>query len=258
MIRLTAGIATVLFSGVVTMSAQSTASAAPEPSPRVILVELFTSEGCSSCPPADALLRQIDGTRPGAGQLIVGISEHVTYWNSLGWTDPFSSSIYTDRQNAYGVRFRLDSVYTPQMVVNGTEQFVGSDKSSLEDAIKKEQGHASPIALRILSLSFGDNSLTVNFSAVGEARSRGADIVAVLADDTAQSNVQRGENSGRALSHVAVARSLLRVAKLQATAQQTVQIPLPPSIRTTWGHHLILFAQAPGNGPILGADSRPL
>jgi hypothetical protein len=258
MIRLTAGIATVLLSGVVTMSAQSTASAAPAPSPKVILVELFTSEGCSSCPPADALLRQIDGTRPRADQLIVGISEHVTYWNSLGWTDPFSSSIYTDRQNAYGVRFGLDSVYTPQMVVNGTEQFVGSDKSSLVDAIRKEQGRASPIDLRILSLSFAGNSLTVSFSAIGEVASHGAEIVAVLADDTAQSSVLRGENSGRALSHVAVARSLSRVAKLQATEQQTVQIPLPPSIRTTHGHHLILFAQAPGNGPILGVDSRPL
>jgi hypothetical protein len=258
MIRLTAGIAIALLSGVVTMSAQSTASDASAPSPKVILVELFTSEGCSSCPPADALLRQIDGTRPRADQLIVGISEHVTYWNSLGWTDPFSSSIYTDRQNAYGVRFGLDSVYTPQMVVNGTEQFVGSDKSSLVDAIRKEQGHASHIDLRIISLSFAGNSLTVNFSAVGDASARSADIIAVLADDTDRSSVLRGENSGRALSHVAVARSLSRVAKLQATEQQTVQIPLPPSIRTTQGHHLILFAQAPGNGPILGADSRPL
>src|SRR5258708_18285356 len=173
MIRLTAGLATALLSGVVTMSAQSTVSTAPAPPPRVILVELFTSEGCSSCPPADALLRQIDGTRPRADQLIVGISEHVTYWNSLGWTDPFSSSIYTDRQNAYGVRFGLDSIYTPQMVVNGTEQFVGSDKNSLVDAIRKEQGHASPIALRILSLSFAGNSLTVDFSAVGEAKPLG-------------------------------------------------------------------------------------
>jgi hypothetical protein len=204
------------------------------------------------------LLRQIDGTRPRADQLIVGISEHVTYWNSLGWTDPFSSSIYTDRQDAYGARFRLDSVYTPQMVVNGTEQFVGSDKSSLENAIRKVQEHASPISLRILSASFAGNSLTVEFSAVGDASVRGADIIAVLADDTDRSSVLRGENSGRALAHVAVARTLLRVGKLQATAQQTVQIPVPPSIRTTQGHHLILFAQAPGNGPILGADSRPL
>jgi len=84
------------------------------------------------------------------------------------------------------------------------------------------------------------------------------DIIAVLADDTDRSSVLRGENSGRALSHVAVARTLLRVGKLQATAQQTVQIPVPSSIRTTAGHHLILFAQEPGNGPILGADSRPL
>jgi len=98
----------------------------------------------------------------------------------------------------------------------------------------------------------------VEFSAVGDASARGADIIAVLADDTDRSSVLRGENSGRALSHVAVARTLMRVGKLHATAQQTVQIPVPSSIRTTAGHHLILFAQAPGNGPILGADSRPL
>ena len=105
--------------------------------PKVVLVELFTSEGCSSCPTADALLRQINGTQTNGGRLIVGISEHVTYWNSLGWSDPFSSSIYTDRQNGYGQRFRLDSVYTPQMVVNGTEQFVGSDQTALTRANQK-------------------------------------------------------------------------------------------------------------------------
>src|ERR1700722_14677783 len=118
---------------------------------RTVLVELFTSEGCSSCPPADALLRQVNGTQTSEGQLIVGISEHVTYWNSLGWSDPFSSSTYTDRQNAYGARFGLDSVYTPQMVVNGTEQFVGSDRSSLANAIRKEQNRTSPVDLHILS-----------------------------------------------------------------------------------------------------------
>ena len=81
---------------------------------RAVLVELFTSEGCSSCPPADALLQQVNGKYSDAGQLIVGVSEHVTYWNSLGWSDPFSSPIYTERQEAYGQRFHLDSVYTPK------------------------------------------------------------------------------------------------------------------------------------------------
>ena len=252
------GIAMVLLSNIVTMSAQVATKADSTPRPKVILVELFTSEGCSSCPPADKLLREVDGTEPVAGQLIVGISEHVTYWNSLGWSDPFSSSTYTDRQNAYGARFGLDSVYTPQMVVNGTEQFVGSDRSSLANAIRKEQNRTSPVDLHILSSSISGGSLTVNFSATGDASLHGADIFAALADDADQSTVLHGENGGRTLSHVAVARSIVRAAKLRAVAQQTVEIALPASSHTASGHHLILFAQAPGSGRVLGADSKPL
>src|ERR1700712_4594988 len=135
--------------------------------PAVVLVELFTSEGCSSCPPADALLRQIDHTQTSAGQLIVGISEHVTYWNSLGWSDPFSSSTYTDRQNAYGQRFNLDSVYTPQMVVNGSDQFVGSDKASLIRAIQRQSAGQEPVAINISSINRTGNNLAVTFSASG-------------------------------------------------------------------------------------------
>jgi len=226
--------------------------------PKVVLVELFTSEGCSTCPPADDLLRKVNGTLTDAGQLIVGISEHVTYWNSLGWTDPFSSPIYTERQNAYGTSFGLDGVYTPQMVVNGRQEFVGSDRSSLVRALRKEQDEVAPVDVRILSTSVAGSVLTVNFSAAGDKAFHGADIVAVVADDIDSSSVPRGENSGRTLKHVAVARSIARVAKLQAVAQQTVQIPLPASIRTTQGHHLILFVQVGGAGRVLGADSKPL
>ena len=104
---------------------------------KVVLVELFTSEGCSSCPPADALLRQVNGAETTEGQLIVGISEHVTYWNAQGWSDPFSSPVYTQRQNDYVDRFHLESSYTPQMVVNGAEQFVGSDRAAFVQAVRK-------------------------------------------------------------------------------------------------------------------------
>jgi len=110
----------------------------PLPHPSAVLIELFTSEGCSDCPPADDLLRQVSGRQTEDGQLIVGISEHVTYRNSLGWRDPFSDDQYTDRQNAYGAHFGLDSVYTPQMVVNGREQFVGSDRRALVAALASE------------------------------------------------------------------------------------------------------------------------
>lgn len=257
-IQIVTGITMVLIVGLAALPAQVAAVSDSVATPKVVLVELFTSEGCSSCPPADALLRQINGTHTAAGQLIVGISEHVTYWNSLGWSDPFSSPTYTDRQNAYGSRFGLDSVYTPQMVINGAEQIVGSDQAGLVRALQEEQDRPSRMSLRILSTTLAGNSLTVNFSVIAEPSTRNTDIVAVLTDDVDQSSVLRGENSGRTLSHVGVARSLTRVAKFQESAQQTVRIQLPRSFDGSQGHHLILFAQSPGNGRVLGVDTRSL
>jgi hypothetical protein len=224
----------------------------------VVLVELFTSEGCSSCPPADALLRQVNGTRTSGGQLLVGISEHVTYWNGLGWSDPFSSPVYTERQNAYSERFHLEGVYTPQMVINGAEQITGSDRAALVRAVQAEAEPHPRISLRILSLSIAGSKLTVNYSASGDMPAHGADLMAVLADDSDRSSVLHGENSGQTLAHVAVARSISRVAKVQAAGEGTVQVQIPASFQAAQGHHLILFAQTPGNGRVLGADTKPL
>ena len=159
-------------------------------------MELFTSEGCSSCPPADALLRQMNGTRTSGGQMVVGISEHVTYWNSLGWSDPFSASVYTERQNAYSQRFHLEGVYTPQMVINGAEQIVGSDRAAFVRAVQKEEEQRPHMSLRILSLRVAGDNLTVNFSTSGDVPAQGVDLIAVLADDSDRSNVLHGENSG--------------------------------------------------------------
>jgi hypothetical protein len=225
---------------------------------KTVLVELFTSEGCSSCPPADALLRQVNGTQTREGQLIVGISEHVTYWNSLGWSDPFSSSAYTDRQDAYSQRFHLDGVYTPQMVINGAEQIVGSDRAALLQAVQKEVEQPSRMALRILSVEVSPNGWNVHFSTSGELPAHGVDLIAVLADDSDRSSVLHGENSGHTLAHVAVARSIARIAKVQTAGEETAQIPIPSSFQTSQGHHLILFAQTPGNGRVLGTDTKPL
>jgi hypothetical protein len=256
--RLTIAITLALFLTAARLVAQELPPVAAPDKPKIVLVELFTSEGCSSCPPADVLLRQVNGMQTPSGQLIVGISEHVTYWNSLGWADPFSSPVYTDRQNAYGASFGLDSVYTPQMVVNGRQQFNGSDRNQLDRALRAEQDQPQPFVIHILDTSLSGNSLTVKFSATGDNAFRGADIVAVLADDADQSSVLRGENSGRSLRHVSVARSITRVAKFQSTSEQTVQLQLPASFAGKSGHHLILFAQTRGNGRVLGADTTPL
>jgi hypothetical protein len=189
---------------------------------------------------------------------VVGISEHVTYWDSLGWSDPFSSSLYTERQNAYSERFHLEGVYTPQMVINGAEQIVGSDRAALLHAVQQEAEEHPRIALRILSLGVAGTTLTVNFSTSGDLPARGADLIAVLTDDADRSSVLHGENSGRNLVHVAVARSISRVARVQAAGERTVQIQIPPSFQAAQGHHLILFAQTPGNGRVLGIDTKPL
>jgi len=231
-------------------------SVAPEQ--RIVLVELFTAEGCSSCPPADALLRQVNGRQTSGGALIVGISEHVTYWDQGGWIDPYSSSDYTERQNAYGERFRLDSVYTPQMVINGAEQIVGSDQAALAQALQRQEKEPSRMSLRIVSLSIAGNKLTMNFSAGGDVPAKGVDVIAVLTDDSDRSNALRGENSGRMLEHVSVARSISRVGKMKAAGERTVEIRIPSSFQASQGHHLILFAQTPGNGRVLGTDTKPL
>jgi hypothetical protein len=237
--------------------AGSTQSVAAHPS--AVLVELFTSEGCSDCPPADELLRQVDGHKTAGGQLIVGISEHVSYWNGLGWKDPFSADLYTNRQNDYGTRFGLSSVYTPQMVVNGREQFVGSDGRALQAALATE-AQRKQISLRIDSAQIKDNSVMFSYTASDLPAKGALQLVAVLVDDVDQSSVLRGENSGRKLTHVAVARAFAPLGALQEAAEHSTTLPLPPSFLSSpgAGHHLVLFAQQGSGGPVVGIDTKPI
>jgi hypothetical protein len=223
------------------------------PQNSVAIVELFTSEGCSSCPPADALLQQVNLKRTDAGQLIVGISEHVTYWNDLGWKDPFSQPVFTDRQGTYASRLSLEGSYTPQMVLNGRDQFVGSNSAALEHALR-EDARRDHLALKILSSTVAGSSVDVTFSFAGQT-ARPFDIIAVLTDDADKSNVLHGENGGRLLQHVSVARSLTRVATIRGDAERSVRVPLPDGfhVGNGTGHHLILFAQQPDQGAIVGA-----
>ena len=230
-----------------------------EAHPRTVLVELFTSEGCSSCPPADALLGKINGRETGSGELVVGLSEHVTYWNQLGWTDPFSQALFTARQSAYGARFRLDSVYTPQMVVNGTAQVVGSDARALLEALGKQR--ESDVGLRIDAMGAdAEKAGTVTFSVMGAVPRGGLDIYAVVAEDMQRSSVARGENAGRRLAHVAVARTMMRVATMKEAGSKTVSIGVPGwlSGQAHGGRHLVLFAQEAGLGPVVAVESRAL
>jgi len=222
-----------------------------------VLVELFTSEGCSSCPPADELLRQVNQQKTSQGQVIIGISEHVSYWNGLGWKDPFSSEQFTERQNEYSAKFHTEGPYTPQMVVNGREQFVGSDSGKLHEALASESTRKQ-VQLHIVDARVAGAGLTFSYSAEDLPANTSLQVMAAIVDDIDRSSVQRGENSGRSLQHVFVVRALASVATLHDAGTKTITLPLPPGFQPTQGHHLVLFAQEKGLGAVLGIDAKPL
>jgi hypothetical protein len=220
-----------------------------------ILVELFTSEGCSSCPPADALLQKFD-QQPIAGEQLIVLSEHVDYWNHIGWKDPYSSRFYSDRQGTYAQRLG-DDVYTPQMVVDGTSHFVGSDTALAGKALAKALT-TPKIAVALSSVSPGATNVLLAHLETGELLEsfglRDADVYVAIALNHAESQVSGGENSGRKLSHIAVVKSIVKVGRLkkgQAFAQD-VQLKLDSG---TDAHNLrlIAFVQEPGQGRVIGA-----
>jgi hypothetical protein len=219
-----------------------------------VLVELFTSEGCSSCPPADAYLQKLDRDQPVSGAEIVVLSEHVDYWDGLGWRDPYSSRSFTDRQNAYGSRFGLKTVYTPQMVVDGTSEFVGNDSHLAEKAFAKAMGRAKT-GIRFSSLSIETGSVRAHLETDSLPPGvRGAEVYVALALDHAESQVSGGENSGRKLTYTSVLRTLQRVGTVRSgeSFSEDVHVSLD---RGSDLHNLrlIAFLQEPGYGNIAGA-----
>lgn len=176
--------------------------------PTPVLVELFTSEGCSDCPPADAVLQKLIDTQPVAGAVIVGLGQHVDYWDRLGWKDRFSSAALTGRQQAYATRFRSESIYTPQIVVDGRAGLVGSDAGAARRAI--ERSLAAPhgtVRAVVDAETAGVLVVSVTASDLPRvARGDRADLVVAITEDQLRSDVTRGENKGRVLTHAAVVR----------------------------------------------------
>jgi hypothetical protein len=210
-----------------------------------VLVELFTSEGCSSCPPADALLAQLDRDQPIPGADIIALGEHVDYWNQLGWFDRFSSAGFSQRQNLYAARFHIDGPYTPQMVVDGTAQFVGNDSAKARAAIAATA--ASPKATLLLAPLQIDGRSIASSVKLGQAQASPLPAIlwAALVQPRATTQVGAGENGGRRLNHVAIVRSLQRIGTLADASRAPIAISLrapadapPDSLR------LVVFAQS--------------
>ncbi|MBI5175586.1 MAG: DUF1223 domain-containing protein [Candidatus Melainabacteria bacterium] len=190
-----------------------------------VVVELFTSEGCSSCPPADKLLAELSKMN---GSSVIILSEHVDYWDYLGWRDPFSAPLFTDRQRHYARVLNQDSVYTPEIVINGAIGFVGTDRQKAEkeitgrtalprdrflfEAVEKNNGHSADIVLKDTGLPLSKDERMVVF----------------LTEDQVSVPVRAGENSGRVLNHAGVVRESLLFDKVPPR----FELPVPSSGRS--------------------------
>ena len=216
-----------------------------------VLVELFTSEGCSDCPPADQLLEQLDKAQPIAGAHAIVLSEHVTYWDHQGWRDPFSLEEMTDRQKAYGFRFNLQDVYTPQMVVDGAAQFVGNNAQALEIAM--QAAVARPKQELAIENAHWENG-AAEFSVRATASSNERLIVALAADAT-HSEVARGENAGRTLHHVAVVRVMK---ELSPNSMDGRVLKLASGNVSSGPVRLVAFVVDHKTGRVLGAAEQTL
>ncbi|MFZ3334025.1 MAG: DUF1223 domain-containing protein [Candidatus Acidiferrales bacterium] len=225
-----------------------------------VLVELFTSEGCSDCPPADALLEKLDRSQPVSGAELIVLSEHVDYWNDIGWKDPFSSREYSERQGAYAGQFGLGSVYTPQMVVDGRIQLVGSDERGAIQAIENAT-KAEKIPVNLSSIHFEGEKILLHIETGPSPSSipdRFANVLLAIADESDQSNVSRGENAGRTLKHVAVLRDLVRVGALDRSGKFSQDVAVNLNHGNKGNFRIVAIVQEPTAGRVLGAGSARL
>lgn len=218
---------------------------AAETAKPVAVVELFTSEGCSSCPPADALLTTLIKEHEAAGDLIA-LSFHVDYWDRLGWKDPWSSAAATERQQWYANRL-ASSLYTPQMVLNGNDEFVGSDAARARARIAAALKSAPRWILKAeASRGTRDSEIVIDASATRVAGSGTGtpQVVVAIVERGLTSQVRRGENAGRTLAHDNVVRAFKVFA---AEAKGPKMIELPRDVNAENASVVVLAQEASGS-----------
>lgn len=226
-----------------------------------VIVELFTSEGCSSCPPADVLLQKLIEHQPVAGAEIVAFEEHVDYWNHDGWIDPYSSQEWTQRQLVYRNLFKKVE-YTPQMVVDGQIEVVGSNgKEALAEIEKAAHQEQTDVAINSEAAdSHGSQQFTVLVGKLaGNTAGDPAEIWLAVTEDGLQSSVNKGENAGQVLHHAATLRSLHKIGVADAgSASSSFKADTRVKIESRWkpeNLHVVVFVQEKKSRKILGAAS---
>jgi hypothetical protein len=234
-----------------------------------VVVELFTSQGCSSCPPADRLLSRLKHDPRLAGA-VIPLAFHVDYWNRLGWSDPFSSALWSQRQTAYAHTFRSNRVYTPQLVVNGRTECVGSEEAEVMRRIREAlaAGPAGVVSLAAPSAAgAGDARLTVTARLLRPVPGAGVDVWVALTESGLSTAVGAGENATATLHNDQVVRRLVKAFTLPPTLAaggaagdgRSGEVTLP--IDGKWNRaalDVVAFLQDPQSLAIYGAASRPL
>jgi hypothetical protein len=229
---------------------------------RPVVVELFTSEGCSSCPPADSLLKELSERQPLEGVQVVALEEHVDYWNHLGWTDPFSSREFSQRQTDYARVFGSDGVYTPQMIVDGQRELVGSRSLSAREAISKAV-NSPKFAISLRPAASGNPREAVLQLSIenpdGVSPRGGLELWVAVTEKNLQSDVKAGENSGETLRHAPVVRSLrkLELPSDAAGYQRQIHLTLDPQWKST-NLAAVVFLSEQGSQKIVGVGTTSL
>jgi hypothetical protein len=238
-----------------TQASEKTAGMARTP----VVVELFTSEGCSSCPPADALLARLADKQLAGNVELIALEEHVDYWNDLGWADPFSSRDWTSRQYVYAGALGNGNPYTPQMVVDGTVEFVGSHAQKARETILRSASKSKiPV---MLAQNHPNGASEVNFSAQagkleGISRDDSAEVWLAITETGLHSAVTRGENAGEDLHHAAVVRTMRKIGEAKVGGETSFVGDASVNLQKEWKREnlkAVLFVQEKKSRRILGA-----
>lgn len=216
------------------------------------LIELFTSEGCSSCPAADEALEEIQKKYSDKNVLVLGY--HVDYWDKLGWKDIFSNALFTERQEYYSNIFRLNTIYTPQAVVNGRKEFVGSNKSKLISSIDEQLNEKPTASINLKATADDPGKINVSYSSES-SNSKNEQLILLIVQKMATNKIKRGENEGRTLHHINIVREFYKLSNPVKEEKKTFTLPTDLKKEDVF---ITAFIQNTKTGKITGLQSSPV
>lgn len=228
--------------------------------PVPVIVELFTSEGCSSCPPVDTFLRKVDTLQPIKGVQVIGIEEHVDYWNQDGWVDPYSGLQWTARQESYVMKFKDKTPFTPQLIIAGEKEMVPTSPAIVFNAIRQaaEQENVQVSVQPGATDGKDAQQFTIHVASAASAKPPKADVWLAVTEEGLQMQVTSGENKGRTLEHAAVTRSLEKIGSLSDKPGAAFTADPRVKFKSSWKKtnlHVVVFVQDHKSMRIVGAGS---